>query len=116
MKNYETFDLWLEDQTPSWKKIIKVFRRFMKDEFKQLEETVKWTNGCWLYKETPVVYCHTERDYVQVGFFRGTLLKDPESRLEGKGKHVRFVMIREKEDLDLKYLAKLIRQAVKMQK
>lgn len=114
MKNYESFDLWFEGQTLAWQKLIKMVRQFIKKDFDELEETIKWTNGCWLYKERPIVYLHTEKNYIQVGFFAGTLLKDPGHRLEGKGKHVRFMMIREKKDLDLKYLSKLIKQAIKL--
>lgn len=114
MKNYETFDLWLKAQPPAWQKLIRIVRKFIKEDFSQLEETLKWTNGCWLHKGKPTIYLHTEPDHIQVGFFAGARLKDPEGRLEGNGKFIRFVRVRDKSELDLSYLAKLIRQAMRL--
>jgi hypothetical protein len=115
MKSYESFDLWFADQKDSLQDLIKPVRRFIRKEFGKLEETVKWTNGCWAYKDLPIVYIHTEKNFIQIGFFAGSLLKDPKKRLEGKGKYIRYLIVREKKDFDREYTGKLIRQAIRIE-
>ncbi|HVK60003.1 MAG TPA: DUF1801 domain-containing protein [Bdellovibrionales bacterium] len=114
MKSYDSFKDWLADQKPAQQEMIKSIRRLIKTEFKQLEETVKWGNGCWVRDELPIVYIYGAKDHFQLGFFAGSMLKDPEGRLSGKGKFVRFVKIADKKDIDKAYFTKLIRQATKI--
>jgi hypothetical protein len=48
---------------------------------------------------------------VQLGFFRGSALKDPSGLLRGEGKFVRHIKVRKRSDIDERRFWTLLRQA-----
>jgi hypothetical protein len=56
-------------------------------------------------------YVNAFKDHVNVGFFRGAEIADPEGLLEGTGKFMRHVKIRPEDDVDARSLKKLIETA-----
>ena len=83
MKAYASFDLYLADQPPKNRTIIRALRRFVKSKAPELQESVKWGNGCWLKEDkAPVAYVYSDKGYVQFGFIRGSSLKDPKGQDE----------------------------------
>jgi hypothetical protein len=112
MKAYATFDLYLADQPPKNRTIIRGLRKFVKRVAPQLEEFVKWGNGCWVKGKTRVAYVHSAPDYVQFGF-HGSSLADPRALLEGKGQYVRHVKVRTVKDIDEAAFGALLRQAAR---
>src|SRR5512145_2426801 len=56
-------------------------------------------------------YVNAFRAHVNVGFFRGAELADPEGLLEGTGRWMRHVKLRPAEDIDATALRGLIRTA-----
>ncbi len=113
MKRYATFDKYLEDQTPRNQAIIRALRKFVKRVAPQLQESVKWGNGCWLKGEVPVSYVYAAPDHVQFGFFRGSALRDPKGLLQGEGKFVRHVKVLKPSDIDESAFGALLRQAAR---
>ena len=111
MKTYESFDEYLKDQNPKNQAIIRGLRRLVKRVEPGLNEAVKWGNGCWIGANGPVAYVYSAPDYVQFGFFRGSSLKDRRKLLEGKGKYVRHIKVREPSGIDERSFAALLRQA-----
>lgn len=113
MKAYATFDLYLRDQTPKNQRIIRALRRFVAKVAPQLDESVKWGNGCWVSDRNPICYVYSAPDYVQLGFFRGASLADLRGLLKGQGQYVRHVKVRALADVDEAAFAALLRQAVR---
>ena len=113
MKAYETFDLYLADQPPKNKTIIKALRAFVKRTAPMLEESVKWGNGCWVNGKAPVAYVYSDKGFVQFGFFRGAALEDKKGLLEGKGQYVRHIKVRSVAGIDRTAFAALLRQAAR---
>ncbi|HXS81632.1 MAG TPA: DUF1801 domain-containing protein [Methylomirabilota bacterium] len=113
MKAYETFDLYLADQPPKNKTIIKALRAFVKRTAPKLEESVKWGNGCWVNGKAPVAYVYSDKGFVQFGFFRGAALEDKKGLLEGKGQYVRHIKVRSVAGIDRTAFAALLRQAAR---
>jgi hypothetical protein len=113
MKKYESFDAHMADQTPKNQAVLRALRKFVKRVAPQLEESVKWTNGCWLNGKEPVAYAHVEPDHVQFGLFRGAELKDPKKLLVGSGKYVRHIKVRKPSEIDEAAFGALLRQAAK---
>jgi hypothetical protein len=113
MKAYASFDLYLADQPPKNQKIIRVLRKFVKQTLPKLEESVKWSNGCWLQGKAVVAYVYAAPDYTQFGFIRGSSLKDPRGLLEGEGQYVRHIKVRKLADIDERAFAALLRQAAR---
>jgi hypothetical protein len=113
MKAYADFDEYLDDQASRNQDVIRGLRRFVKRVAPQLEESVKWGNGCWLSEKKPVAYVYSAPDHVQFGFFHGATLKDPRGLLEGQGKFVRHVKVRKRADIDEAAFGALLRQAAR---
>jgi hypothetical protein len=58
-----------------------------------------------------LVYIAGQKKHLNVGFYFGTSLPDPTNLLEGTGKNLRHVKIRQANDFDNPALAELIRTA-----
>ena len=56
-------------------------------------------------------YVNAFKAHVNVGFFRGAEIADPEGLLEGTGKFMRHVKLRPERDVDAQGLMKLIETA-----
>jgi hypothetical protein len=56
-------------------------------------------------------YVNVFKAHVNVGFFRGAEIADPEGLLEGTGKFMRHVKLRPERDVDVTVLMKLIEAA-----
>jgi len=113
MKAYASFDLYLADQPPQNRAIIKALRAFVMRTAPKLEETVKWGNGCWVKGKAPVAYVYSDKGFVQFGFFRGAALDDKKGLLEGKGQYVRHIKVHSAADIDRTAFAALLRQAMR---
>ena len=113
MKKYGSFDEYFADQSPKNRLIIRGLRTFVKRLAPELQESVKWGNGCWVKGKMPVAYVYSAPDYVQFGFFRGSRLKDPQRLLEGKGQYVRHIKVRKASDIDEDAFSLLLRQAAR---
>jgi hypothetical protein len=113
MKAYASFSDYLAGQPARNRAIIRALRAFVADRQPELDETVKWGNGCWVGAKGPVAYVYSADDHVQFGFFRGSALKDPRRLLQGKGKYVRFVRLSAVSAIDQASLAALLRQAAR---
>ena len=111
MKAYANFDEYLSGQVRRNQDVIRALRTFVKRVAPQLQESVKWGNGCWVQGKVPVAYVYSALDHVQFGFFGGSSLKDPSGLLEGEGKYVRHIKVRRRSDIDEKKFGTLLRQA-----
>jgi hypothetical protein len=111
MKAYANFDQYLAGQDPGNQGLIRALRKFVKRVAPQLQESVKWGNGCWVQGKVPVAYVYSAPDHVQFGFFAGSALKDPSGLLQGEGKFVRHIKVRKRSDIDEMEFGTLLRQA-----
>ena len=112
MKAYASFDAYLADQPAKNRTLIKALRAFMQRAAPELEEFVKWGNGCWIQGKTPIAYVYSDEEYVQFGFIRGSSLDDPKKLLHGQGQYVRHVKVRTTKDIDEKAFRAFLRQAL----
>jgi hypothetical protein len=113
MKAYETFDLYLADQSPKNQTLIRALRELVSSKSPKLAESVKWGNGCWVKGKDPIAYVYSAPDHVQFGFFRGSSLPDPRKLLQGNGAYVRHAKVRTLGDIDEAAFASLLRAATK---
>ena len=113
IKKYASFDDYLDDQPPKHRTIIRALRKFVKRPEPELEESVKWGNGCWVKGKAFISYVYSAPDHVQFGFVRGSSLKDPKGLLEGNGQYVRHVKVRKSADIDEKVFKAFLRQAAR---
>jgi hypothetical protein len=93
MKAYASFDEWKRDQSAKNQRRITALSGIVKKTAPESTPTVKWGQGCWTLGDAPKVYIHAEPDHVQLGFYAGSTLNDPEGLLVGSGKHVCHVKV-----------------------
>lgn len=113
MKAYTSFADWKKDQSAKNKRLIGALERLVKKAAPHLATSVKWSQGCWIDDKTPKMYIHTEDDHIQLGFYRGSSLNDPDKLLTGSGKYVRHIKVHTPKDIDTKAFTHLILQAIK---
>jgi hypothetical protein len=77
-----------------------------------ISETVKWG---W-----PTFMCNRNfynivqyKNHVNLHFFNGTRMEDPENRLVGTGKGMRHLSFKTVGDIDESYIRKLVKSAIK---
>lgn len=113
MKAYATFDLYVADQSPRNRAVIRALAKFVKRVAPKLEQSVKWGNGCWVKGKVPIAYVYSAPEHTQFGFFHGASLDDPCGLLEGKGQYVRHIKVRTVADIDEAAFGALLRQAAR---
>ena len=111
MKAYASFAEWKKDQSPKNVRLIGALTRIIEAAAPHLLKTVKWGQGSWVDGGTPKVYIHAAKDHVQLGFYRGSALKDPKGLLVGGGQYVRHVKVRTAREIDPGALGALVREA-----
>src|SRR5947208_13834178 len=96
----DEFDALVKQFTPKLQQLARATRRFVQGEMRGAVEQVKagW-HGIW-YGTGPnmseiVMVIHLQDTYVNLEFALGTSLPDPERLLEGTGKNMRHVKIRD---------------------
>lgn len=112
MKAYDSFSAWKADQSEANQEMISKLQKLIADIAPHFSTTVKWGQGCWVDGNTPKVFVHAEDDHVQLGFYNGSTLSDPQGLLSGTGKYVRFVRIYGNEDIDTAQLSAFIDQVI----
>lgn len=112
MKQHQSFSQWKEDQSGRNQDLIEALEALIFKIAPNLERNVKWGQGCFLDTNAPIIYIHTKPDLIQLGFYAGSFLEDPERLLKGKGKFVRFIIIKELSDINEIAFTKIIEQAI----
>ena len=111
MENYESFDEYLIAQSEDHQKIIRKLRQFILQTSPDLGESVKWGNACWVNGKLPVMFVHCKEDFVQFGFYGGTMLDDPKQLLHGDGNFVKHIPIETTDAINKNIFEPLVKQA-----
>lgn len=112
MKAYASFADWKRDQSSRNQRLISALSKVIHRTAPELATIVKWGQGCWVLGDAPKIYIHAEPDHVQLGFYAGSRLKDPDQLLIGNGKHVRHVKVFTAKDISPGAFAAFIKQVV----
>ena len=75
--------------------------------------SIKWAQPVF-ESNGPFAYIKAFPRSVNVGFWRGTELTDPQEVLEGSGDRMKHVTLRRPEDLDREQLSAWVREAVRL--
>jgi len=113
MSKAKTAKALVKELSPGLRTIMGRLRSFVKKKAPQLDEQVKWGGICWVGRGV-VCYAHPLEDRVDFGFFKGAMLKDPGGILEGNGKFLRHVKVRQPADIREREFAVLLGQALKV--
>jgi hypothetical protein len=108
VKRAPAIDAWLRAQRDDLRPLAETWFARMRRRGDDVRELMH--DGCptACVDDAAFGYVGVYRDHVNVGFFFGTLLKDPAGLLEGTGKRGRHVKLRPDRDVDAAALAQLI--------
>ena len=113
-----TFDDLLKGASSDVKAIAQKLREIVFADLPEAIETTRLGDGAATYGPGPKktteshVYIMPKGDYVNLGFFHGSSLKDADKLLEGTGKKMRHVKVRSLEEAENPALRKLILEAL----
>lgn len=103
-------------QLHGWQReVVMTLRSLIKSTTPDAKESILWSQPVYSIKG-PVVYIKAFTDHVNLGFWRGNDLEDPENLLTGELPTMRHVTIRHINDLKKEAYERMIRQAFKMDK
>ena len=111
------FDKLIAQSSPAVRALAKKMRVLVLDIFPDANEKTYWGwSNTWYgssEKTANAVFSISPmKDYVQLYFMHGTELSDPDELLEGTGKKLRHVNIRQAADLKQTALLRLMKRAV----
>ncbi len=113
-----TPEAFISTAAPELQALCHQLRELVRLELQQAEEVVfvGWKNisygtGQSHADKDMICYIAPLKDSVNLGFFRGALLADPQGLLKGTGKLLRHVKLRPAKPIDTQALRELIRQA-----
>jgi hypothetical protein len=101
----ETFEDWRGDA-------IRRIRELVDEAAPDAESAIKWAQPVWLSGGGPFAYVKAFPRSVNIGFWRGAQLDDPDGLLQGEGDRMKHVPIRSVDDVPAEAIGRFVRQAV----
>jgi hypothetical protein len=91
--------------------IVGAIDRLVRKAAPEADASIKWAQP--VYEQGgPFAYVKAFGSSVNLGFWRGTELTDPDGRLEGTGDRMRHVKLRSPDDVDAKRFSAWVEEAV----
>lgn len=106
---------YLKDDNPELQKVVRALRSLVKKTVPGTKETANSWGVPTFVAKYPFSFYMVGRYHVTFGFSYGTSLPDPESLLEGTGKNIRHVKLRDVESLEQKGLRELVLAAARLE-
>ena len=104
-----------KDDNPELRRVVRALRNFVKKVVPGTRETVNSWGVPTFEKKAPYCFYMVGKHHVTFGFHFGTSLPDPKGLLEGTGKNMRHVKLRDLESLEQKGLRDLVRSAARFE-
>jgi hypothetical protein len=109
----DPYDKFFSRYTPEVQAISRALRAMVKSAMPKANEILYDSQNHIGYSTTQssynqVVYICPMKDYVRLGFMRGTQLHDPDQKLIGEGKWLRHVKVRSLKEAQQSALEKLV--------
>ena len=106
---------YIERLSENKKAIVIALRKIILSVDPSLNESLKWKQPVYS-KEGNICYLFPAGNHVNLGFYKGAELNDPKKILEGTGKTMRHIKIRDLEDIDKEYFWELVSDAISKDK
>lgn len=111
VKRDPAIDTWMREHSGELGTIAQRWFEVMRDCGDDVRELLHDGHPTACIGDAAFAYVNAFTDHVNVGFFRGAELPDPEQLLEGTGRFMRHVKVRPKRDIDGAGLTRLIETA-----
>lgn len=110
------FDAWLDDQPANLRSLLVAIRSAILEANPDFTEAKKWgVPNYWLPEISRRTICMInvfKDQYVRVEYHNGATMPDPESKLEGTGKFLRHIKIRDDDPELLATITEYARKSV----
>jgi hypothetical protein len=119
---YDTFDDLLSITPEAFKDMVHALKALISSIDPSTVEVVRMGDRAATYGVGPkkmkegYVYIMPQKQWVNLGFYQGAELKDPSGLLEGTGKSLRHVKVKDRKSVEAPELANLIREAIALRK
>lgn len=104
-------DVWLRERHGQLGAIARIWFEFMRNRGKDVRELLHDGHPTACVGDAAFAYVNAFRSHVNVGFFLGAELPDPNGMLEGTGKFMRHVKLKPGTELDANALQNLVNAA-----
>jgi hypothetical protein len=111
VKRDRAIDVWMHEHSGELGAIAQHWFEVMRDCGDDVRELLHDGHPTACVGDAAFGYVNAFKAHVNVGFFRGAEIADPESLLEGTGKFMRHVKLRPEHHVDATALMKLIETA-----
>ena len=108
----EDVDQLLKTYDPPVRELAQKLRRLVKKTLPDAVETVKWGNPMYLLDEKNLAWIVGFKDHADLGLFAGAKLDS--KLLEGTGKGIRHIKVRNEDDINEAEFVRLLKQAAKL--
>jgi hypothetical protein len=113
MADKKTVDSWMEELGPSLREIAQTLRLLVLQAVPDVSESIKWGVPCY-ERSGKVCYLAANKGHINLGFFNGAGLNNPDGLIEGTGEKMRHVKVRKPEDIRPDVFAALVQEAVRL--
>ncbi len=111
VKRDPDIETWMNEHADDLGAIAKCWFDVMRDCGDDVRELLHDGHPTACVADAAFAYVNSFKAHVNVGFFRGAELPDPDGLLEGTGKFMRHVKLRPEGEVDASALVKLVRTA-----
>ncbi|QPJ62308.1 MAG: DUF1801 domain-containing protein [Candidatus Nitronauta litoralis] len=111
VKRDPAIDRWMNERPDELGAIARHWFTVMRASGDDVRELLHDGHPTACVGEAAFAYVNAFKAHVNVGFFRGAELADPDGLLEGTGKFMRHVKLRPQSDVDTQALKRLIESA-----
>ena len=111
VKRDPAIEIWMREHSGELGVIARQWFEFMRDCGDDVRELLHDGHPTACVADAAFGYVNAFKAHVNVGFFRGAEIADPERLLEGTGKFMRHVKLRPDRDINATALMKLIKSA-----
>ncbi len=103
-------DEYLQKVSDEQEMVIKELHNLITENLPFLQYSIKW--GALTYHNGSNIFSLvSHNNHINLQFFTGATLTDPENILEGTGKRMRHIKIKNFSDIDTDYLPSLLKEA-----
>lgn len=100
-KNPEV-DAFLKEKKPLFLNEINHIRKLILQIDERISETIKWSAPTFVYKGNIATFNLRTKNFVNLTFHEGSIIKDPYHILEGNGKKAKVIRFKNLEDIECK--------------
>jgi len=101
---------YIDEAPEKQRKIMEIIRKTIHDKVPHVLEEFKWSRPVFRTNHD-FAYLKTTKAYVTLGFFHAQILDDPDNLLEGTGKDMRHIKLKNVESIDIPLIEAWIKKA-----